>query len=224
MNKKTMELNRTNNMLDKQISSENKEAFIDIICYLRGSNISEYHQELVRQDLTEMVLSAQQRGENIASVIGEDYQAFCDNVIASLPPVGLKQRIVDFFEIVCGSLSVLGIINIVIADGTIALIRNFLAQKPLNFYISVSLGSVILAGVVIIAAYFIVTVIMKNSFQIGKKQNYSRLKLFLGSGGTMAVFLMIVWFGRRTLFTIHIFNACVAVLVLYIVHKILAKI
>lgn len=63
MNRKTKELNRSNNALDQQISPENREAFTDMICYLRGAKISAYHQELVRYDLTEMVLSAQQRGE-----------------------------------------------------------------------------------------------------------------------------------------------------------------
>lgn len=96
MNRKTKELNRSNNALDQQISPENREAFTDMICYLRGAKISAYHQELVRYDLTEMVLSAQQRGEKIREVIGEDYKGFCDNVIASLPPETRRQRIIDF--------------------------------------------------------------------------------------------------------------------------------
>ena len=48
MNRKTKELNRSNNALDQQISPENREAFTDMICYLRGAKISAYHQELVR--------------------------------------------------------------------------------------------------------------------------------------------------------------------------------
>lgn len=48
MNKKTKELNRLNNELDKRVSAESQEAFTDMICYLRGANISEYHQETVR--------------------------------------------------------------------------------------------------------------------------------------------------------------------------------
>lgn len=64
MNSKTKKLNKQNNILDRQISKKNQSIFTDMICYLRGSNISEYDIEVVRQDLTEMVLSAQKRGES----------------------------------------------------------------------------------------------------------------------------------------------------------------
>lgn len=223
MNKKTKELNRINNSLDKQVNPENKEAFTDMICYLRGANISGYHQELVRHDLTEMVLSAQQRGENIRSVIGEDYQAFCDDVIASLPPATPKQRIIDFFDIVCWSLSILGAINIVIANETIALLHNLISGNPLNYQISVSIGSVVSVGMIVTAAIVIVEIFMKNAFQIGKKKKHDKLMAFLIGGGLMAVFLLVAWLGQATLFTVNILIACAVVLVLYIAHKVLSQ-
>lgn len=178
MNKKTSELNRINNSLDKHISSENQEAFTDMICYLRGANISEYHQELVRQDLTEMVLSAQQRGDDIRSVIGEDYQEFCDHVIASLPPESLKQKIIGFFDIVCWCLSTLGLINIVSSRETISPIRNVITRKPLDFSISISLGSIVSTGIIIAAAFVLVEIITKKSFQIGKQKGRDAWKPF----------------------------------------------
>jgi DNA-binding ferritin-like protein (Dps family) len=69
MNRQTRELNKINNELDKQLNAENENVMTDIVCYLRGANISEYNQELIRQDLLEMFLSAQKRGENIQKVI-----------------------------------------------------------------------------------------------------------------------------------------------------------
>jgi DNA-binding ferritin-like protein (Dps family) len=80
MNKQVKQLKRLNNKLEEQLNEENREAYTDIICYLRVANISEYNQEIIRQDLLEMVLSAQERGENIQTVIGEDYRTFCDGV------------------------------------------------------------------------------------------------------------------------------------------------
>ncbi|MEA4966364.1 MAG: hypothetical protein VB055_11155 [Oscillospiraceae bacterium] len=221
MNQKTKELNRTNNSLDKQISSENKEAFTDMICYLRGANISEYNQEIVRQDLSEMVLSAQERGESIRTVIGADYKAFCDNVIASLPPKTAKQQVLGFLDIVCWCLSILGVINIVFAEETISLIRNLITGKPLRFLISVSLGGVVSAGIILVASIVIVTVIMKKSFQIGKRKH--RLNAFLIGAGLMAVFLLVAWLGRTTLFTVNFLIACAVVLAFYILHKILSQ-
>ena len=97
MNKQTRELNRINNDLDKLLYLENNSAMTDIICYLRGANISEYNQEIIRQDLLEMVLSAQERNENIQTVIGTDYKTFCDDIIATFPPKSLKEKIIEFF-------------------------------------------------------------------------------------------------------------------------------
>ena len=216
MNRKTRELNRSNNALDQQINAENKEAFTDMICYLRVSKISAYHQELVRHDLTEMVLSAQQRGKNIREVIGEDYKGFCDNVIASLPPETLRQRFIDFFDTVCWCLSILGLINIVISSD------NAVTGNPMDFSISISVGSVISIGIIIAAASVIVIMITKNAFHVGKTKKY-RLKVFFIGAGLTALLLLIVLLGRTTLFTVNIFIACAVVLVLYVAHKILER-
>ena len=227
MNRKTKELNRSNNALDQQISPENREAFTDMICYLRGAKISAYHQELVRYDLTEMVLSAQQRGEKIREVIGEDYKGFCDNVIASLPPETRRQRIIDFFDTLCWGLSILGFINIVISNETIPLIRNAVTGKPLDF--SISLGSLIVIGIILTAAFVIVEVITKKSFQIGKDKKGRKTKTFsiiaslIGLGITAGILAISIWLGRVTLFTINLWIACSIVLALYVVHKILDR-
>ena len=224
MNKQTKNLNRINNELDRQVDNENNEAYTDIICYLRGADISEYNQEIIRQDLLEMVLSAQKRGENIQTVVGEDYKAFCDDIIASLPPKSMKEKVVDFFDIICWCLSILGAIVIIIADETIALIRNIATGKPLDFQISISVGSVISVGLIIVAAFFIVNVILKNSFKVGKKENISKSKAFSIGAGIMAVFLFIAWVGKTTLFTVNIFAACIFAFALYITHRILNRI
>lgn len=217
MNKKAKELNRINNKLDKQISEENQQAFTDMICYIRGANISDYNQEVVRQDLTEMVLSAQKRGENISSVIGDDYKDFCDNVIANLPHKTQKQRVIEFFDIICLGLSILVTINIVTANETITLIRNLIKGNLLNYNISFSMGSIISNVIIIIISVAIFEYITKKSFQY----KITFLKSFATVLGFLLVFLMIAHFGKQTLFTTNIFIACGAVLVLYVIHKIL---
>ncbi|MCP0886061.1 hypothetical protein LB941_01765 [Ligilactobacillus sp. WILCCON 0076] len=229
-NRKTKELNRINNALDQQINAENQEAFIDMLCYLQGTKISEYHQELVRQDLTEMVLSAQKRGENIRETIGEDYKGFCDNVIASLPSKTRGQKTITFFDTLCWSLSILGLINIVFSNETIALIRNAVAGKPLNFSIPISLETLIATGMILTAAFAIVKIIVKNSFQICKDKKEHRTKTFsiiaglAGVGITAALLAIFVWLTRVTLFTVNLWIACLIVLALYVVHKILDSI
>lgn len=96
MNKKTKALNRKNNKLDDRVSPKNNTVMTDMVCYLRSANISEYDQEIVRNDLLEMILAAQERGEDVTAVIGTDEgaeKAFCDDVIAALPPRITFQRI-----------------------------------------------------------------------------------------------------------------------------------
>lgn len=222
MNKQTKELNRLNNELDKQLDAENDKVLTDMICYLRVANISEYDQEVIRQDLLEMVLSAQKRGENIKAVIGEDYKVFCDNIIASIPPQSIKEKFMGVLSTVFLCTSILGIINIITSKDTIFLIRNIITGEPLNFQIAVSIGSLITYGMIIVAAFMIVRVICKTSFKHAKKEN--KVKLFIIGAGIMAIFLFLAWIGRDTLFTMNIFASCVLVLVLYIAHKILARI
>ena len=221
MNKQTKEINRLNNKLDKQLNAENDKVLTDMICYLRVANISEYNQEVIRQDLLEMLLSAQKRGENIQTVIGEDYKVFCDNIIANLPPQGIKEKILGILNTIFLCTSILGIFNIITSRDTIFLIRNMITGEPLNFQIAVSIGSLITYGFIIAAAFIIVRVICKTSFKYAKKEN--KVKLFVIGAGIMVIFLFLAWIGKDTLFTVNIFAACTLVFVLYIAHRFLAR-
>lgn len=86
MNKKWKQLNKKNTNQEKLITAENDKIYTPLIIYLRGSHIPEYEQERVRQDLINITLSAQERGESLAAVIGDDYQQFCDEIIAAFKP------------------------------------------------------------------------------------------------------------------------------------------
>lgn len=223
MNKQTKELYRINNELDKQVNDENNEASTAMVCYLRGANISEYNQEIIRQDLLEMILSAQKRGEGIQTVVGENYKVFCDDIIFSIPPQSIKEKLLEFLDIVCYVLSFLGAINIIVSAETIVIIRNFITGKPLIFNISFSVGNIISSCIIIVAAFIIVEIITRNAFKTGKNKNVNNIKVFFLGVGIMAVFKSIHWLGRATLFTVNIFIACAVTIALYIVHWILAR-
>lgn len=224
MNKQVKQLKRLNNKLEEQLNEKNREAYTDIICYLRVANISEYNQEIIRQDLLEMVLSAQERGENIQTVIGEDYRTFCDNIIASLPSRSVKEKILEFLDILLLCTSLLGAIYIIFSKDTISLIRNALSGEPLKFQIGISIGSLIAYCIIIAASIIIVHAICKTSFKPEKKRNKVR-DFFIGGfigGGIMAFFLLLARIGKAVLFTVNIFAACAFVLALYITHRILS--
>lgn len=220
MSRKTKKLNQQNNLLDKEIKEENQEIFTDMICYLRGSALSEYDVETVRQDLTEMILSAQNRGETIQSVIGHDYKAFCDDVIASLPPKTAKEKLIDTLDIISFCLSVLLVINILVSNDTIRLIQNLILKKPVDFHISFSVGSVISMLVIIILAYGIVHAIMKKAFS---EFNPKKTTFILAGILLILMFIAIAWLGKTTLFSANIFLVILSAAVLFIFHKILSE-
>lgn len=222
MSNRTKKLNAQNNLLDEQISEENREIFTNMICYLRGANISEIEVELVRQDLTEMVLSAQSRGENIESVFKGDYKQFCDEVIENLPPKSRKQKMIDTLDMSCWGLSILLVINIVMSEDTIAMVKALVKNTTVNWNISVSVGSMVSILFIIVLANVIVNQITKNAFS--KKIKHKKWLAFAcGSGFMLSVFL-ITWIGRSTLFTINIFVAGVAALLMFTAHKVLENI
>ena len=162
MNKKTKEILKANNEREELINEENDKVLTDMICYLRGSNISEYEQELVRADIIEMVLDAQERGENINSVFGGNYKEICDNIIAELPQKTTKQKVLEGVNIVFMCMWIVGAI-LVVKQLIIGM-----AKEPRNFVFTLSTGDILNSLIIIIASVGIVQYICKNSFDSGE--------------------------------------------------------
>ena len=110
MNKTTKQLLEENNRREKELSPDNQKVLTDIVAYLRGSSASTYQQELVHRDILEMLQEGEARGQTASEIIGEDYQTFCDEILAELPKRSMKQRIVYALSIV--SLSAAGLLSI----------------------------------------------------------------------------------------------------------------
>lgn len=219
MTRKTRMLQKENNRLDEQILEENQEKFTDMICYLRGSDLTDYDVESVRHDLTEMVLAAQQRGEGIDAVIGEDYKEFCDSVIETLPKKTPKQRLVEKLDMICLCLSILFAINIVLSRDTIEMIKNAIIGGQVNLNIAISKWTALSFIVIIFLAYLIVNTIVKNALEKEKMQ-----KRGAEIAGVIVVTLLLfvfAWVGKGTLFTVNIFVACAVTVALFGLHKVL---
>lgn len=226
MSNKLEELSAINNKLDKQINAENQPLFTDMICYIRSANISSLNQEMVRHDLSEMILSAQNRGENIRDVIGEDFKEFCDEVISNLPPKTLKEKWIERLDSICLCVSILGTINIVFSLDFINMVNNIISKQPLNYDIDVSVGMIVSIIVIISASVFIVDMITKNALK--QESNSNRLKRAV-TGGVIGVVLMAVFIitwklGKQILFSVNIFLAIIVIVGFFIAHKVLSKI
>lgn len=158
MNKRTKEILKANNEREELINEENDKVLTDMICYLRGSSISEYDQELVRADIIEMVLDAQERGEDINNVFGGNYKEICDNIIAELPEKTTKQKILEGVNTALMCIWIIGAIY-VIKQVIICMV-----VEPRNFVFTLSTGDILNALLIIIASVAIVKYICRNSF------------------------------------------------------------
>ena len=226
MSNELEELRKLNNELDEKINEENQPLFTDMICYIRSANISSLSQEMVRRDLSEIVLSAQGRGENIADVIGGDLKEFCDEVISTLPPRTAKEKWIDRFDIFFSCIPILGTINIVFSANFYKIIESIISKQPVNYNIGVSAGMIVSIFVIMIAAIFIVDRITKNALK--KESDLNRSKRVI-VGGVMGVVLMVLFivtwkFGSQIVFNINIFLAIALLVGSFIVHKALSGI
>lgn len=183
MNKKTKRLLEENNCREKALSQESQAVMTDLVVYLRGQNISMYHQEEVRWDIQEMVLEAENRGETIAQVIGEDYQTFCDEIVAALPPRTWKERILDALETLLPAIAILAALWVGFSLLTAAI------QGASLLWLSLPLGQGLMYAVILFAAWALVTYVCRTSFRRG---NEAREKVVLGlaAAGVVALVLL----------------------------------
>lgn len=159
MNKAAKEFQRKNNLREKEISKENEEIYTHMIVYLRTANLSDYNQEVVREDIINMILDGQTRGANIQEVIGENYKEVCDEIIAAMPKKTPKERLRDIVSIILNALWILGLIAI----GENLLTGFLLKSRSPGLIITV--GDLINVGIIILAAVALIYYVSKTSFE-----------------------------------------------------------
>lgn len=165
MNRHTKALLKENNELENKLGKEENDILTDIVVYIRGSKISEYDQEIVRRDITNMLIEGQERGQAVRDVIGDDYKAFCDAVIAEMPEMTAKERVLNAVQI---ALMCFGIILLIWF--VFSLVRGSFRE------VYITLGDIVSGVVIILSAIGIVIAITKDVFNDEKLSGW---KLFL---------------------------------------------
>lgn len=165
MNRHTKALLKENNELENKLGKEENDILTDIVVYIRGSKISEYDQEVVRRDITNMLIEGQERGQAVRDVIGDDYKAFCDAVIAEMPEMTAKERVLNAVQI---ALMCFGIILLIWF--VFSLVRGSFRE------VYITLGDIVSGVVIILSAIGIVMAITKDVFNDEKLSGW---KLFL---------------------------------------------
>lgn len=117
MSKRSKLLREENNEAEKKLSKETNDILTDIVVYIRNGNISDYSQELVRRDITQMLLDGENRGLSAAEIVGEDYKAFCDAVISEMPQLSPIQRVLtgirDILPAICAGCAIWTVFSVI---------------------------------------------------------------------------------------------------------------
>ena len=211
MNKATKQLLEENNQREKELSPDNQKVLTDIVAYLRGSSTPILQQEQVRRDITEMLLEGEARGQSAQTIIGTNYQAFCDEILAELPKRSMKQRIVYALSIV--SLSAAGLLSIWLV---FRLFEAPFQNRPFTPWLPMTLGQ-FWGGIMLIAySYGLVERICRSSFE---DRNPSRLQVisFFVCIGLFFIFCVSL---EQTMFYLHAGIAVVLIAVLFLIYKI----
>lgn len=208
MSKRTKELLRANNALDAQLNKDNQQMMTNIVVYIRSANISEYEQELVRRDITHMLLDAQAQGRTAVEVLGEDAQAFCEAVITALPPRSTGECALNNVRDGLLAFVVLGVIWLV--SGAIDMLGD--RAWP---YLPLTLGDVIGQVLILATAFYIFHSISRHAFddKLGR--------LFVLVFVALAVSLLASIYLTTFLCNVHIAVVAGALLVFFAAYKVL---
>ena len=210
MNKATKQLLEENNRRGEQLTPENQKILVDIVAYLRGSSASTYQQELVHRDILDMLQEGEARGQTAAQVIGEDYQTFCDEILAELPRRSARERTIYGLSVISLSAAVLVVIWLGFSLLTAVI------QGPFTLWLPVKLGQLLGGALIIAFSYGLVEYVCRTSFEDRSPTKVQVIGIFVG----MVLFFLICMLLRQTLFSLHAGIAAVLAVVLYLIYKV----
>lgn len=210
MSREARVLRDENNELEKQLDDKTNDILTDIVVYIRSANISDIDQENVRRDITQMLIDARGRGESADDVIGGDYKAFCDAIIAEIPKLSAKQRIMTAIRDTLPALGLLIGIWVVFS----------VAEQIINgetWYVTpVSVTDILGGAAMLILATLIVVYITKNSFN-AKPAALVCLILLI----TAVVLCAALLLPNRIIFSPNIAADAALIIVIFAAHKII---
>lgn len=118
MSRASRHLRKINNAMEDRIDPMDFDTMTGIVCYLRSTSLTAMQQEEVRRDIIDMLIDGRRRGQTASDVIGGDYRAFCDEIVAAVAPVSLWRRMLGWIDLalaalasVCWIMLVVGVID-----------------------------------------------------------------------------------------------------------------
>ena len=212
MSKRTDRLLKENNEQEKRLNAENHRVLTDIVVYLRASNISPWRQELVRRDIRQMLADGEARGEDAAAVIGNDYKAFCDSVLAEIPPMSRGERLLGLVR------------DLLLGTAALAGVRLFSGALSSALdggwpRLTVTAGDLASAALILAGASALFAVIGRGAFG-GRAADRRLFALFFGFWLACAC---LSFFLRRPLLHVHVLAAAAVPLMLLAAYRLLDR-
>lgn len=218
MSKISSEYRRKNNIREKEILPENQEIYTDMIVYLRVADMNEYNQEKVREDIINMIVDGQNRGEDIKAVIGENYKEVCDGIIEEMPKKTRKEKVMEAISLTLNLLWIMGLISVIIsfASGSVSEENGWKYQCTIGYFISfIAIG---------IIANLIVYCIGKHTLDNKDVDKASKIKEIIFGWIICVVAICVVMAPtlllKEVLFTVHIavlLAVCIALMVIDVI-------
>ncbi|NMM94163.1 hypothetical protein [Bifidobacterium oedipodis] len=199
MSRNSRALRKANNELEHRVKSVDEDALTNITVYLRSSNLTTTQQELVRRDIITMLIDGEGRGQTAASILGKDYRAFCDEIIAAVPHMSLTQRILRIAGMLSAALAVacVCLLSVGIANGYAD------ATLPI---IVLPLGAIIQYAIFGAIAILLVWQLTRHAFDIFGSQHASvhKIVVWIGYGiGVVAGVVIAIWL-REPVLHMHV--------------------
>ena len=212
MSKRVKEMLKENNELEQQLSDEGRKVLTNIVVYLRGVPVSMYEQEKVRRDITQMLIDGEKRGNSSKEVIGEDYREFCDSIVAEIPHMSRKEKVLVFIR---DTLPALIVLLVIWCAGRLA---EVLAGVLPSFNCPVTLGNLV-GGILLLAgAEGLITLLTKYAFESRRSfdRKWGAVLVIVFIAAVCANYLI-----TYKVFRIHLGLAVVLTLAIFVAYRIL---
>lgn len=209
MSKQVRRLLRENNEMEKLLSEDGRSVMTDIAVYLRGADIRDIDQEQIRRDIIQMLIDGEERGVSPAEVVGEDYRVFCDNILAEIPHLGMRQKM-----LAAARNTLLGMAALIVIWCCKCVLDYLTGGSTLVF--PVTAGSLIAAVLILAAANIIILYLTHDPFDHSRARNVrcTVLILLLAALSICSNILVTV-----ELFRIHLGAAAASAVILYAVYR-----
>lgn len=152
----------------EKIDKKYDELITNMVIYIRVA-LNEKDAEEAINDILEILLGAQHRGEDLGNIIGEDYKNFCDEVISSYKGENKLYFLSSFKEILLMVLAMLPFfiaLNCVVEIGKV---KNFSMEGLWNAKYNLGIIPILGNFIAIPVIYFLLAYIAKNPGKDNRK-------------------------------------------------------